>query len=242
MLDRMAELQKLWDDALVDAAKTRAGNGAAAKGEQREQHQSRKKVERDEQKRYNKRSKYSEAETLFLQWANGSSPAGETKQFVRFGKHQFYEKSVNGCVEITASQYAERRGVNHANDYRRAYHRIDAAAHNDGSEEKRDFRDRGSHGNNGDAQKFSRQTVGEKLRHDAGGSLSSVDRDGGRDNVKELSASSNEHLNTTGPKATSKELYATNILLDALRVKGDVALLVRIATRAIPEARRISEA
>ena len=39
---------------------------------------------------------------------------------------------------------------------------------------------------------------------------------------KELSASSNEHLNTTGPKATSKELYATNILLDALRVKGDV--------------------
>lgn len=185
MLDRMQELQKLWDDALVDAARTKAGNGAAAKGEQREQHQSRKKVERDEQKRYNKRSKYSEAETLFLQWANGSSPAGETKQFVRFGKHRFYEKSVNGCVEITASQYAERRGVNHANDYRRAYHRIDAAAHNDGFEEKRDFRDRGSHGNNGDAQKFSRQTVGEKLRHDAGGSLSGVDRDGGRDNVKE---------------------------------------------------------
>ena len=57
-------------------------------------------------------------------------------------------------MEITASQYAERRGVNNANDYRRAYHRIDAAAHNDGSEEKRDFRDRGSHGNNGDAQKI----------------------------------------------------------------------------------------
>lgn len=185
MLDRMVELQKLWDDALVDAAKVKAGNGVAAKGEQREQHQSRKKVERYEQKRYNKRSKYSEAETLFLQWANGSSPAGETKQFVRFGKHRFYEKSVNGCVEITASQYAERRGVNNADDYRRAYHRIDAAAHNDGSEEKRDFRDRGSHGNNGDAKKISRQAVGEELRHDAGGSLSSVDRDGGRDNVKE---------------------------------------------------------
>lgn len=185
MLDRMVELQKLWDDALVDAAKVKAGNGVAAKGEQREQHQSRKKVERDEQKRYNKRSKYSEAETLFLQWANGSSPAGETKQFVRFGKHRFYEKSVNGCVEITASQYAERRGVNNADDYRRAYHRIDAAAHNDESEEKRDFRDRGSHGNNGDAKKISRQAVGEELRHDAGGSLSSVDRDGGRDNVKE---------------------------------------------------------
>ena len=185
MLDRMVELQKLWDDALVDAAKARAGNEVAVKGERREQRQNRKKVERDEQKRYNKRSKYSEAETLFLQWANGSSPTGETKQFVRFGKHRFYEKSVNGCVEITASQYAERRGVNNAGDYRRAYHRIDAAAHNDGSEEKRDFRDRGSHGNNGDAQKISRQTVGEKLRHDAGGSLSSVDRDGGRDNVKE---------------------------------------------------------
>lgn len=38
MLDRMVELQKLWDDALVDAAKTKAGNGVTAKGEQREQH------------------------------------------------------------------------------------------------------------------------------------------------------------------------------------------------------------
>lgn len=27
-------------------------------------------------------------------------------------------------MEITASQYAERRGVNNADDYRRAYHRI----------------------------------------------------------------------------------------------------------------------
>lgn len=185
MLDRMAELQKLWDDALVDAAKVKVGNGSAVRGDQREQHQSRKKVERDEQKRYNKRSRYSESETLFLQWANGPSPAGETKRFTRFGEHRFYEKSVSGCVEITASQYAERRGVNNADDYRRAYHRIDAAAHNDGSEEKRDFRDRGSHGNNGDAKKISRQAVGEELRHDAGGSLSSVDRDGGRDNVKE---------------------------------------------------------
>ena len=78
-----------------------------AKGEQREQHQSRKKVERDEQKRYNKRSRYSESETLFLQWANGPSPAGETKRFTRFGEHRFYEKSVSGCVEITASQYAK---------------------------------------------------------------------------------------------------------------------------------------
>lgn len=185
MLDRMVELQKLWDDALVDAAKVKAGNGSAVRGDQREQHQSRKKVERDEQKRYNKRSRYSESETLFHQWANGPSPAGETKRFTRFGEHRFYEKSVSGCVEITASQYAERRGVNNADDYRRAYHRIDAAAHNDGSEEKRDFRDRGSHGNNGDAKKISRQAVGEELRHDAGGSLSSVDRDGGRDNVKE---------------------------------------------------------
>lgn len=31
MLDRMVELQKLWDDALVDAAKVKAGNGSAVK-------------------------------------------------------------------------------------------------------------------------------------------------------------------------------------------------------------------
>ena len=41
---------------------------------------------------YNKRSKYSETESLFLQWESGSAPVGEAKRFVRSGKIRYYEK------------------------------------------------------------------------------------------------------------------------------------------------------
>lgn len=185
MLDRMVELQKIWDDALVDAARTKAGNGAAAKGEQREQHQSRKKVERDEQKRYNKRSKYSEAETLFLQWANGSSPAGETKKFPRFGRFRFYEKTVDGCVEISRRAYNEREHYDAQNANRRAERKISDTPDYDGSTEGNALGYSDGSRNERGTSHVSRQAVGEELRHDAGGSLSGVDRDGGRDNVKE---------------------------------------------------------
>lgn len=185
MLDRMAELQKLWDDALVDAAKTRAANESVAKNEQREQHQSRKKVERDEQKRYNKRSRYSESETLFLQWANGPLPAGETKKFPRFGKFHFYEKTVDGCVEISRRVYNEREHYDAQNADRRAERKISETPDYDGSTEGNELGYSDGSRNERGTSRASRQAVGEELRHDAGGSLSSVDRDGGRDNVKE---------------------------------------------------------
>lgn len=185
MLDRMVELQKLWDDALVDAAKAKAANESAAKNEQREQHQSRKKVERDEQKRYNKRSRYSESETLFLQWANGPSPAGETKKFPRFGKFHFYEKTVDGCVEISRRAYNEGEHYDAQNTYRRAERKISETHDYDGSPEGNELGYSDGSRNERGTSRVSRQAVGEELRHDAGGSLSSVDRDGGRDNVKE---------------------------------------------------------
>ena len=185
MLDRMVELQKLWDDALVDAAKARAGNEVAVKGERREQRQNRKKVERDEQKRYNKRSKYSEAETLFLQWANGPSPEGETKKFPRFGRFHFYEKTVDGCVEISRRVYNERKHYDAQNADRRAERKISETPDYDGSTEGNALGYSDGSRNERGTSRASRQAVGEELRHDAGGSLSSVDRDGGRDNVKE---------------------------------------------------------
>lgn len=185
MLDRMVELQKIWDDALVDAAKTKAANESAAKNEQREQRQNRKKVERDEQKRYNKRSRYSESETLFLQWANGPSPAGETKKFPRFGKFHFYEKTVDGCVEISRRAYNEGEHYDAQNTYRRAERKISETHDYDGSPEGNELGYSDGSRNERGTSRVSRQAVGEELRHDAGGSLSSVDRDGGRDNVKE---------------------------------------------------------
>ena len=56
------------------------------------QEQSREYPENDRPRKYKKRSKYSETETYFLSWANGSAPVGEIKCFSRFGKLHFYEK------------------------------------------------------------------------------------------------------------------------------------------------------
>ncbi len=125
-------------------------------------------------------------------------------------------------MEISRRAYNEGEHYDAQNTYRRAERKISETHDYDGSPEGNELGYSDGSRNERGTSRVSRQAVGEELRYDAGGSLSSVDRDGGRDNVKELSASSNEHLNTTGPKATSKELYATNILLDALRVKGDV--------------------
>jgi hypothetical protein len=124
-----------------------------------------------------KRTRYSETETLFMQWENGSASAGEAKQFVRFGKTHYYEKTAEGCIEITASQYAEKRGVHLGENYRRAYNKIDAAAYHDEARKARDIRDSGILRDNGGTEVLSRHTLGEELRHDAGGSVSSVDRD-----------------------------------------------------------------
>lgn len=218
MLDRMVELQKLWDDALVDAAQVKAGNGSAVRGDQREQRQSRKKVERDEQKRYNKRSKYSEAETLFLQWANGSSPAGETKKFPRFGRFHFYEKTVDGCVEISRRVYNEREHYDAQNADRRAERKISETPDYDGSTEGNALGYSDGSRNERGTSRVSRQAVGEELRHDAGGSLSSVDRDGGRDNVK-------EQFSLREPVEQVRDLVAVHglteqNLLGALRLGG----------------------
>ena len=109
-----------------------------------------------------------------MQWANGSAPVGEVKQFARFKKVRYYEKTENGCVEITASQYAEKRGVNNAQDYRQAYNEIDEAAYSDESRKGRNLRHSSVIRDNGNAEVLSRHSLGEELRNDAGGSISSV--------------------------------------------------------------------
>lgn len=135
-------------------------------------------IETGGKKRYNKSGNWSETETLFMQWENGSAPVGEVKKFTRFKKHHFYEKTADGCVEITELQYAEKRGVNLGKDYGQAYNRIDAVAYPDGTRKEGDIRDISSLGDNAGAEILSRHTVGERLRNDTGGSVSSVDRDG----------------------------------------------------------------
>ena len=57
----------------------------------------------------NKRQVYNERETLFMQWAYGSAPPGELKALVRGdGKCYFYEKTVEGAVELSEGKYNEQ--------------------------------------------------------------------------------------------------------------------------------------
>lgn len=178
------------------------------------QYQARKPFEDEKKKRYNKRSVRNETESLFLQWENGSASVGEVKQFARFGKHHYYEKTAEGCVEITASQYAEKRGAYLGENYRRANNKIDAAAYHDEARKAGDIRDSGILGDNGTADVLSRQTVWETLRHDAGRSVPSVDRDssGVSDSIDDT-----QHQQRTSP-LTDREVLS--IAASEVNVEG----------------------
>ena len=140
------------------------------------QYQRRKNPEVDKPKK-NKRSKYSETETLFMIWANGSDRVGERKRFFRFGKIHYYEKTENGCIELSRAQYNERRGYNAQDIDRRAGREISQVVNRDGN-----FEGRSSGGINGDrhsggASAVSGQVIGEELRNDVRGSVPGAGRD-----------------------------------------------------------------
>ena len=129
-------------------------------------------LENGNKRNYNKRSRYSETETLFLSWENGTAPVGEVKRFVRLGKVRYYEKTENGCVELSKSQYNERRGLYVENFDGRAEREIGKTADYDGSSQ------RGTTGypdsnryTGGNASVFG-QTVREELQNDTGRSAS----------------------------------------------------------------------
>ena len=133
-------------------------------------------VDNAKKKKYNKRSYYSQAETQFMIWENGSAPVGEVKSFFRFGKHHFYEKTENGCIELSAKQYEERKGRNVTETFKRAGIGVSKASNNDGDQGKGSDRNNAGNREHGGTSAVSRQTLGEKLRNDAGGSVPSIRR------------------------------------------------------------------
>lgn len=139
-------------------------------------------LENGKKRKYNKRSKYSETESLFLQWENGSAPVGEAKRFVRYGKIRYFEKTENGSVELSKSQYNERNGANAENTYRRAEREIGKANDHDGSAQRGMLGDSDGHRNAGGNAAVFGQTVSEELRHDtARGTSSSLGNDNRND-------------------------------------------------------------
>lgn len=130
-------------------------------------------LEKRKPKKYNKRSRYSETETLFMSWENGSAPVGERKSFYRFGKIHFYEKTEIGCVELSRAQYSERNDLNVEKDYRRSASGIRKTADSDGGPKRGLLDDYDRNRDTGTAEAVSRQAIGEKLRDDAGRGVSS---------------------------------------------------------------------
>ena len=125
---------------------------------------------------YHKSSIYSETETLYLQWANGSAPVGEVKRFSRFGKFRYYEKTENGSVELSRAQYNERMKWYAEDIDRRVQRKVSNAADQDGNTKGNATGYSDGNRNDGGASAVSGQTIGEELRNDAGGSV----RSGGR--------------------------------------------------------------
>ena len=131
-------------------------------------------LENGNNRKYNKRSRYNETETLFMIWENGSAPVGEVKKFVRYGKTRYYEKTENGCVELSRSQYNERYEVYVEKDYRRAESEIGEAANYDESTQRGivGYHDSNRHSTGTEA--VFGKTFLEELSNDTAGSLSST--------------------------------------------------------------------
>ena len=127
-------------------------------------------IENQRKGQYNKRSKYSETESLCLQWESGSAPVGEVKKFSRSGKVRYYEKTESGCVELSRSQYNERNGAYAENTYRKAERRLGTTADYDESTQRRVPGSSDSYRNtHGNAAVFG-QTIREELPNVTAGS------------------------------------------------------------------------
>ena len=138
--------------------------------------ESRYSLEKTGKSKYNKRSRYSETETLFMSWENGSAPVGEVKKFNRFGKSRYYEKTENGCVELSWTQYNERNGRNAEETYGRIQRQVNGITDPNGTSKGNLSGSMDSDRDAGRTSAVSGQTFGEELRNDIAGSVSS---DGG---------------------------------------------------------------
>ena len=235
MLDRMVELQKLWDDALVDAATVKAAkeNTAGMGGVQEQASKTQYQIkyprftEKDIERNSVTLQSMSPVEHLTgdeLGARNLPLKTRVTDYFNSLGNNVYTEQFGDVALK-NSSVHSEFRHGNTLNKVA-TYAAIPAVMKNGYVIYAKPKNDMGLER----IVVAAPVTVGESAEKMYVAVMLQRDTQNQRlylhdvvtETEKELSASSNEHLNTTGPKATSKELYVTNILLDALRVKGDV--------------------
>lgn len=177
-----------------------------------------------EEKKKRKGSWYSQEESQFLIWSHGSASVGEVNTFIRFKKRRYYEKTADGCVEISARQYEERKKDNATETYRRATSEI--------SETPNIVRSPGAtERGNSDGDRYAtesgsvyRQTVGEELRSDTGRSVSTVDRGGAGSQVRLNDDEQYQQRTDTLTDRRVLELAAEDVRIDDL-TQGEVYAL-----------------
>ena len=145
--------------------------------EDTEQEQSRSYLddETPKQKKKKKGLMYNEHETQFMIWANGSTPAGEVKCFSRYGKVRYYEKTENGCVEISRAQYNERYDFYAEDIDRGEEQKIGQIADFDENPETNPSGSIDGNRDSGATSAFSGQAFGEELRNEIRRSVSGFD-------------------------------------------------------------------
>lgn len=177
-----------------------------------------------EEKKKRKDTLNSQEETQFLIWSHGSASVGEVNTFIRFNKRRYYEKTADGCVEISARQYEERKKDNATETYRRATSEI--------SETPNIVRSPGAtERGNSDGDRYAtesgsvyRQTVGEELRSDTGRSVSTVDRGGAGSQVRLNDDEQYQQRTDTLTDRRVLELAAEDVRIDDL-TQGEVYAL-----------------
>ncbi len=161
---QLEKVKKIFQDVYRDASQEGVKNPTGEGGVKFS-------LENSGKRKYNKKSKYNETETLFLSWENGSAPVGAVKKFVRYGKIRYYEKTENGCVELSRSQYNERNGAYVENIDRRAEREIGEAYGYDESTQRGTPRHSDSDRDTGGIAAVFGQAFRKELSNDTGGSV-----------------------------------------------------------------------
>lgn len=131
-------------------------------------------LENGKKSKYNKGKKswYSQHETEFMIWSNSSARAGEVKRFVRNGKVRYYEKTENGCVELSWTQFNERNNEYVENFDRRAERRLGTTADFDENPQSGSARNSDSYSDTGRNASAFGQVIRERFSDDNAGSAS----------------------------------------------------------------------
>lgn len=138
--------------------------------------------DRPVKKKRKKQTTPDEYESNYMSWARGSAKVGTTKILPRYDyrakklKYHYYEKTADGCVELSYRQYNERIKDDVEESYKEAESIVGRNADRDESSERGMFGNNDSNGYRGEIDVVSGQTLGEKLRSDTGRGVSTVDR------------------------------------------------------------------